>query len=49
MKAVLKNVGWLDSLARLKNFTPAGFDSQDNPYGRLAAALTASLPGVDTS
>jgi len=29
--------------------TPASFGSQGNPKGRLAAALTASLPGVDTS
>jgi len=29
--------------------TPASFGSQGNPQGRLTAALTASLPGVDTS
>jgi len=36
-------------LPSLRNFTPASFGSQGNSNGRLAAALTASLPGVDTS
>jgi len=40
---------WLDSLARLKISAPASFGSQGNPQGYLTAALTASLPGADTS
>jgi len=42
-------VGWLDGLAQLKKFYTGQLRSQGNPQGRLTAALTASLPGVDTS
>jgi len=36
-------------LPGLRNFTPASLGNQGNPEGRLAAALTVSLPGVNTS